>query len=102
MIYLTNDPCQNNEDLVCEDCGILLLYYANHLEASETNHFYMCPRCNQTVSTSEDPIKKGNLTTMAEDFATPSIGVVNDEPPEVQINKRIKYGKREYRSTEIL
>ncbi len=101
IIDLTSIPYQSNV-LVCEDCGILLLYYANHPEASETNHFYICPKCSQTILTDDDPIKKGSLATMAEDFGTVSFNVIEDEPPEVQISKRMKYGRREERSTEIL
>ncbi len=102
IIDLTSDPYQNSDDLVCEDCDIMRIYYANHLEAPESKHFYVCPKCSQTILTDDDPIKKGSLITMAEDFATPSISVVHDEPPEVQISKRMKYGRREERSRDIL
>ncbi len=60
----------------------------------------MCPKCSQTVSTSEDPVikKKGSLTTMAEDLSV-SIGIVNDESSDVNIHRRMKYGRREGKST---
>lgn len=102
ILDLTADSYQNN-DLVCEDCDIYLQHDAKHSETSETKHFYVCPKCSQVTST-DDPIikRKGRLGVLVGDDVAPIISIVNDEPPKVQISKRMKFGRREERITDSL
>ena len=99
IIDLTSTYSYQDNDLVCEDCGIYLLHDPKHPQSSETKHIFVCPKCSQVTST-EDPIikRKGRLDIVTEEEET-AIEIVDDTPPEL---KMFRPKRTETRSTEIL
>lgn len=91
------------EDLVCNDCGIIMLYFPNHPDVGlSVGYYYICPKCNQVMYLWRSIDKKEVKLGIMADNEAAMIQTIEDEPLEVKLQEKMKNKERQGRSIEIL